>query len=491
MKLAELAMFCNVPAEYGDIVISGLTNHSKQVKPGDLFIAIKGCKTDGAFYLEEAIRNGAAAALVETKTDGPSDFPMFIIKNLRKIQGILAAHFYGQPSWKLRMIGVTGTNGKTTVTHLLNHLLNYSNIPTGLISTVWINNGRDIRHSNRTTPDSIELQKTLAEMVAHGITTVVMEVSSQALALERVVGVEFDVAVLTNITHDHFDFHRDYAHYLKAKRRLFENLHTGKKVNKYAVINSDDDSFPLIAAACHVPIISYGQAEAATVRAKGITKYGSNERIIDIELFKHTCQIKTKLPGVFNIYNVLAAISVAHHEGLSLEQIEKAVIVFPGVPGRYQLINCGQPFAAMVDFAHNPAALQNILEMAREQTNGRRILVFGCEGEKDRLKRPLMGQVAINHAEISILTSDNLFNEDINQIFEDVLQGIPEEQKVDLILEPDRKIAIKKAVELARPGDFVIIAGKGHEKYLIKGTQKIQFDDVEILKEILTTTNIK
>ncbi len=484
MKLSELTKFIHVPGDYQRIEFTGLANNSQQVVPGDLFIAMKGCKTDGFLYIEEAMRKGAVAALAESGVTGPPGFPIIQASGIRKAQGMIAAYFYGEPSSKLRMIGVTGTNGKTTVAHLIAHLLNFYQKPTGLIGTVWINNGREIRRSTRTTPDSIELQKILAEMVANGMRNVVMEVSSHALALERVAGIEFDIAVLTNINHDHFDFHLNYQNYLVAKQQLFRSLPLGQKQNKYAVLNMDDPSFPAVMNVCRNVVLNYGFSGSADIKAGQISDLG-HEQMVEVEFLGKSCRFITQLPGRFNIYNILAASTVVYQEGMPAEEIERAIPEFPGVPGRYQLVDCGQPFTVMVDFAHNPAALENILEMAHRRTGGRRILVFGCEGEKDRLKRPLMGQVAVLNAEIPILTSDNNNQEEPNQIFSDVLSGIPAAQQKNLTIEPDRKQAIRRAVELAEPGDFIIVAGKGHERTLIQGAEKILFDDAEVLREML------
>ena len=487
MKLLDLKKIIPVPPKFYEVDFNGLNNDSKKIQPGELFIAVRGYKTDGYIYLDEAIRRGASAAIVEADQTGPAGLPVLPVAYTRRVQGRVAAQFYGEPSRRMRLIGVTGTNGKTTVTHLIEHLLNSSYIPTGLIGTVWINNGRERQYSTRTTPDSIELQRLFAGMMANGIETVVMEVSSHALALERTAGSEYDVAVLTNITHDHFDFHRNYQQYMEAKLQLFRNLDPAGKPGKYAVLNRDDPSSEQIASECRVPVIFYGEGDGSFSRLEAVERTGL-ESLIRIRLGDEECRVRTRLPGEFNIYNILAAVTVAYREGLSVEDIEAALPDFPGVPGRYQEINCGQPFRVMVDFAHNPAALENILKMAGEYTRGRRILVFGCEGEKDRVKRPLMGAIAAYHAEVPILTSDNVYHEDILQIFTDVLQSLSPGEQGRFIIEPDRRKAIKTAVSMANPGDFLIVAGKGHEQYLVQGNQKLHFDDAEELRRLLQRT---
>lgn len=487
MKLRDLRKIIPIPPEFYEVDFCGLNNDSKKIQPGELFIAVRGYKTDGHLYLDEAIRRGASAAIVEAGQTGPAGFPTLPAASTRRVQGQVAALFYGEPSRRMRLIGVTGTNGKTTVTHLIEYLLNSSRIPTGLIGTVWIDDGRGRQRSSRTTPDSIELQRLFAGMAANGIETVVMEVSSHALALERTAGAEYDVAVLTNITHDHFDFHRNYQQYLEAKLQLFRNLDPAGKPGKYAVLNRDDPSAARIASECRVPVIFYGEGAGSFSRVEAVERMGL-ESLLQFRLGDEECRVRTRLPGEFNIYNILAAVTVAYREGLSVEDIEAAMPDFPGVPGRYQEINCGQPFRVMVDFAHNPAALENILKMAGEYTRGRRILVFGCEGEKDRLKRPLMGAIAVRNAEVPILTSDNVYREDIRQIFGDVLQSLSPGEQRRFIIEPDRREAIKTAVSLAKPGDFLIVAGKGHEQFLVRGDEKIPFDDAEELRRLLQGT---
>ncbi len=484
MKLAEFGDLLPVPEEYRMMEIRDLTNDSREVKPGALFFAVPGYKTDGLKYLSDAIAKGAVAAVIEGPGPSESTIPLLQVADVRAIEGPVAARFFGNPSRKLRMIGVTGTNGKTTVTHLIQHILTAAELPTGLIGTVRVQHGSKIYPAERTTPDAIDLQRLLAEMVAGGMKAVVMEVSSHALALHRVNGTEYDVAVLTNITHDHFDFHQDSHSYLKAKSLLFRNLGQEGKAQKYAILNREDSNSEQFAQICTVPVYYYGMNHPAQVRLADVVRKGSRSQLT-VELFGEKCRFPTALPGQFNQYNIMAAISVAYLEGVPLATIASAVPKFPGVPGRYQEISCGQPFRVMVDFAHNPAALENILQMAKEQSGGRRIIVFGCEGEKDRLKRPLMGKIAAENAEVPILTADNLYHEEIHQIFADVLRDLPESERQAIIVEPDRRAAIRKAVELARPGDFLIVAGKGHEQYLVRGSAQEPFNDVEVLQEIL------
>ena len=473
-----------VPEGYREIEFSGLTNDSRQVKPGDLFFAVHGYKTDGLLFLDEAIRNGAVAAISDGPAGQETAIPLIPVEQIREVEGWVAARFYDEPARKLRMIGVTGTNGKTTVTHLIKHLLATGGTPTGLIGTVWIENGGIIEVSERTTPDAIDLQRNLAAMVAAGMKAVAMEVSSHALALRRVAGTEFDVAVLTNITRDHFDFHKDYQNYLESKQLLFQELYPFGKPDKYAVLNWDDPSAVPLQRVCRVPVYYYGNRPEAMISLTGVERQGLRSSLT-IDLFGRECRTTTTLPGRFNLYNILAAVAVAALEGVPVATIEAAVPKFPGVPGRYQEVDCGQPFRVMVDFAHNPAALESILQMAREQSDGRRIIVFGCEGEKDRTKRPIMGKIAVTNAEIPILTSDNLYDEDIGQIFDDVLHDLGDNQRRSLIVEPDRRSAIRKALELARPGDFVIVAGKGHEQYLIRGSAREPFNDLRTIQELL------
>ena len=487
MKLKDLASIIKVPTAYQEIEFTGISNDTRKIAPGELFIAIPGFKFDGSLFLDEARQRGAVAALVEAEADLTGDLPLIPVKAIRQIQGQIASLFYGEPSRNLRLIGVTGTNGKTTVTHLIAHLLKANGQKVGLIGTVWVNDGFGIEPAVHTTPDAIELQQILARMVANGVQVAVMEVSSHALFLSRVAGIEFDVAVLTNITWDHFDFHHNYQNYLAAKSLLFQELKPGWKQPKYAVVNWEDPAAGKIAANCRVPVFFYGFATEASFKVEQVLNQGRQSRIT-LDLAGAKVKVATDLPGKFNVYNILAAVTVAYQEGIRLEQIAGAIPDFPGVPGRYQEINCGQPYRAMVDFAHNPAALENILKMAKEYTSGRRIIVFGCEGEKDRLKRPLMGKIAVQNSEVTILTSDNLYHEEINQIFNDILADLSPAEQRRLIIEPNRFKAIKKAVQIAQSGDFLILAGKGHEKFLIKGSKRIKFDDAQTLQDILNNT---
>lgn len=484
MKLKSLASVITVPRKFAEVEFHGLANDSKKVVPGDLFFGVPGIKTDGGLYLEEAFSRGAKAALVENKIISSFGIPVIPVNNIRKIQGLVAAIFYNHPAQQLRVIGVTGTNGKTTVTHLISHLLNHAGIRTGLIGTLWIDDGLQKIQAIRTTPDSIDLQYYLSRMVLNGLKAVVIEVSSHALALDRVSGIEFDVAILTNIAQDHFDFHKDHQQYFEAKSRLFKSLRAGNKQPKYIVLNADDHSAAKIATVSQVPVLYYGTAEDAETRLTEVISQ-TKRNIFTVNFQSEATQLKSKLPGLFNIYNILAAITVARQEDVPLQKIKRAVKSFRGVPGRYQEVNFGQPFRIIVDFAHNPAALENILAMARVHTKGRLILVFGCEGEKDRIKRPLMGKIAVQQADIAILTSDNIYFEDVNQIFNDVLTGLAKNEQLRMMIEPDRKIAIQKAIDLAGADDFIIIAGKGHEQYLVNGADKIPFNDEAVLRELL------
>jgi UDP-N-acetylmuramoyl-L-alanyl-D-glutamate--2,6-diaminopimelate ligase len=485
MRIADLAEFIQIPDGVGAIEFSGISNNSSKVKPGDLFIAVPGYKTNGILFLEEAFNRGACAVVAEQASiESYNQLPIIPVANIRKTQGLIAGHYYHWPARQLRVIGVTGTNGKTTVTHLIEHMFRTDEREVGLIGTVWTSDGKTKERSERTTPDSIDLQRLLAGMVQNGVKTVVMEVSSHALAQERVAGIDFDVAVITNVTHDHFDFHHNYQNYFQSKLSLFKGLNASPGKLRYAVANKNDPSFLKITEVCGVPVVGYGATNDASVWLQKAERQGFLNTL-HLKIFDEECQVTTGLPGAFNIYNILAAVTVCFKEGLSIEHIEKAIADFPGVPGRYQEIFCGQPFRVMVDFAHNPAALENILKMAKENTKGRRIIVFGCEGEKDRLKRPLMGKIAASNSDVAILTVDNIHHENVEQIFNDVLHDLPPLERSKMIVEPDRGQAIKKAIELAKPNDFLIVAGKGHEEFLVNGSQQLHFNDAEVIKEFL------
>jgi UDP-N-acetylmuramoyl-L-alanyl-D-glutamate--2,6-diaminopimelate ligase len=461
-------------------VIQGITYDSRQVKSGDLFVCICGEKTDGHLYIHQALANGAVALVTERPVDVP--VPFLQVADSRRAAGLLADIFYDQPTQKMRVLGVTGTNGKTTTTYLLEAILQKAGKKAGLTGTNRTRIGGQDYPVERTTPEGIDLQSMAAAMVAAGDEYLVMEVSSHALALERVAGCEFDTAVFTNLTRDHLDFHKTEAEYLAAKTKLFAGLAQGGhgaklKKHKSAVINLDDPAARYILARTHVPVMTYSTRAAADLQAKNIEIHSKGCRYT-LVMKDQQMEIDMKITGMFNVYNSMGAIGAALAEGITLPVIAEALETFPGVPGRFQLVEAGQSFAVIVDYAHTPDGLENILKAARQVTRGRIITVFGCGGDRDRTKRPIMGDIAGRLSDLAIVTSDNPRSEDPEVIIQEVEVGLAA-VTADYKKITDRRQAITFAIQNAKQDDVVIIAGKGHETYQILKDKTIHFDDRE------------
>ncbi|CEP69517.1 UDP-N-acetylmuramoylalanyl-D-glutamate-2,6-diaminopimelate ligase [Moorella glycerini] len=487
MTLEELVAAIDVIDRGGDqqVYLAGLHYDSRQVQPGFLFVAIKGFKTDGHLYINDALARGAVAVVLEEEVPLPPGVAWVRVGDSRRALGMLAARFYGYPSHRLRLIGVTGTNGKTTTTHLIQAVLEGAGRPTGLLGTIGNRLGDKVLPTAHTTPEALDLQALLHQLVNLGAQGVVMEVSSHALALHRVEGAEFDVAVFTNLTQDHLDFHRDMEDYFKVKARLFQALGKGVKGGpKYAVINGDDPYSARLITLTPVPVVTYGCSPECQVRARDInlTAGGATCRVTwpggEVEL-------NLKLTGRFNIYNALAAFTVAWREGLDPVAIVKTLGEVKGVPGRLEQVRQGQPFTVVVDYAHTPDGLENVLQAARQVTTGNLIVVFGCGGNRDRGKRPQMGKAAARLSDYCIITSDNPRDEDPEAIITDILPGVEEVPGARYQVVVDRRRAIAAALAQARPGDMVVIAGKGHETYQIVKGRTLPFDDRQVAREEL------
>ncbi len=466
--------------------ITGIHYDSRQVKPGFIFVAIKGFRTDGHFYLDEAAARGAAGLIIEREVPLPPGVAWAHVKNTRRALALLAANFYGHPSRKLALVGVTGTNGKTTTTYLIEAVLRTKGAPTGLIGTVWNKIGEKKIPVLHTTPESLDLQSLLREMVAAGIETVAMEVSSHGLVLERVTGCEFDVGVFTNFTQDHLDFHQDLRDYLAAKMLLFTGLERKRTKNRpcYAVINVDDSAGKAIAEKVKIPVVTYGIRENADVEAKNIN-LSARGTAFTVTYQGREIPFSLSLPGEFNVYNSLAAICVGLQEGVELSTLQEALQKVKGVPGRFEVIEEGQNFTVVVDYAHTPDGLANILHTSRGLAQGRIVTVFGCGGDRDPGKRPLMGRISGEFSDFTIITSDNPRTEDPGQILAQIEAGIKQIANARYIVIEDRYEAIRTALRSAQEGDFVIIAGKGHEGYQIIGDQGVPFDDRLVAREII------
>ncbi|HHV64763.1 MAG TPA: UDP-N-acetylmuramoyl-L-alanyl-D-glutamate--2,6-diaminopimelate ligase [Peptococcaceae bacterium] len=453
------------------VLITGLTHDSRKVRPGDIYACIPGFKFDGHDFAVAALANGAKALLVERFLK--LDIPQVKVKNTRDTVGYLAAKFFDFPSRRLELIGVTGTNGKTTVTHLIEKIAHTAGKKTGLIGTLGARIGERQLPGEHTTPEATELQQLLAEMVQEKVETAVMEVSSHALDLGRVNGCVFRAGIFTNLTQDHLDYHQNMQEYLEAKALLFAGLKEGEK--QLAVLNADDSSYPYLKEKAACRVVSYGVDSQADFQATHIKLSDQGVEFL-VNYQGEQTEIFYSTPGKFSVYNALAAFAWAVSSGYPPEIVVKALAEIKGVPGRFQSIRFGQPFLVIVDYAHTPDGLKNVLSTAREITSGRLITVFGCGGDRDRTKRPLMGEAAGRLSDYVVVTSDNPRTEEPMKIIEDILPGIGQ---VDYRVIVDRREAINHACSVARPGDTVLIAGKGHEDYQIIGTEKIHFDDRE------------
>ena len=473
-----------------DIEITGIEKDSKEIKQGYMFVAIKGYSTDGHKYVENAIENGAIAVMVEENSDLkslniPENVTVLVVKDTREALAICSSNFYGNPSAHLKLIGVTGTKGKTTTTFMIKEILEKAGKKVGLIGTIatYIN-GKRIKDSDRTTPESLELQQTFRQMVDSGVEVVVMEVSSQSLKLHRVDGCQFDIVLFTNFSEDHISEkeHPDMEDYFKSKLKLFEMCQTG-------IVNADDlHAAKLPRLFPESNIVTYGIDNFANVLAKDITITNS---YVDfkVKITDRNERVKTGIPGRFSVYNSLAAICVAQKFGISVDTIKEALDEVR-VPGRSELVNNKLELTIMIDYAHSPESLQNILQATKSYTRGRVISVFGCGGDRDCGKRPIMGEISGKIADYTIITSDNPRTEEPEKIVNQIEQGIKKTKgKYEVIV--DRTKAIEQAIKMANKKDIIILAGKGHEPYQEINGVKYPFDERIIVKEIIEKMKTK
>ena len=455
------------------VVVTGCTLDSRAVRPGDLYAALPGARAHGADFAVGAGRAGAAAVLTDpagAPRASATGLPLLVADDPRSVLGALAARVHGDPAGSMTALGVTGTNGKTTTAFLLDAGLRAAGRTTGLLGTVQTRIAGEVVPSVRTTPEAPDLQGLLAVMRERGVDAVSLEVSSHALALGRVDGLVCDVAVFTNLSQDHLDFHRDMADYEAAKAQLFTPARS-----RQALVNVDDAAGRRLAAAARVPTATYGsggdwQAVDVDLRADG-----SSFRLVGpgVEV-----AAAVQLPGAFNVANAVAALGALAIAGVDLAAAVDGVAALPGVPGRMERVDAGQGFLAVVDYAHTPEAVSTLLATVRSVTAGRVIVVLGCGGDRDRAKRPLMGRAAATGADLAVLTSDNPRSEDPLQILREM--AVP-----GAVLEPDRRAAIAHAVAQACPGDAVVVAGKGHETGQEAGGTVTPFDDRVVLRDVL------
>ncbi|KRL04672.1 UDP-N-acetylmuramoyl-L-alanyl-D-glutamate--2,6-diaminopimelate ligase [Liquorilactobacillus oeni] len=467
-----------IPNRFEDFSVSLLTQDTREVVDNSIFVAVKGAKVDGHTLVDTAVQKGASMIIAQEKLSS-IEVPVVYVRDTKRAMAILSSYFYATASEALRMIGVTGTNGKTTVTHIIEAIFRAHGEKTGLIGTMYRKIGDEILATKNTTPDIITLQRTLNKMVERGVSTVSMEVSSIALVQGRVWGIDFDVAVFTNLTRDHLDYHKTMANYAHAKSLLFSQLgnsYTHNGDTKVAVLNIDDPIGRQFEHDTAAQVLTYGIKQDAMVRASNIVIH-SQGTDFDLQLFERKWHLKVKMVGLFNVYNILAALAAAYASGLDPEEIIRTLESFPGVRGRLQLITSPTRIAAIVDYSHTPDSLLNALETINDFAKGRVFCVVGCGGDRDHGKRPKMAAIALAHSDYPIFTSDNPRSEDPQKIIADMLTGLPEGEKVPTFLK--RRKAIEFAVNHALPGDIILIAGKGHEDYQIIGEHKYHFDDVE------------
>ena len=471
-----------------NVSIQDITADSRAVKPNSLFIALDGATVDGHNYIDKAVDAGAVAVIVSKPVTVPDDVCVITVADTRQAMMSCVPYFFDYPANRMRMVGVTGTNGKTTTTHMIRHILKAQGHKVGVIGTVHIMIGDTSYPIHNTTPDVVDLQHILHQMVQENVEYCVMEVSSHALALGRVSGVEFDTAVFTNLTQDHLDFHKTFENYLAAKCKLFEQVSAPNQVkdNKGAVINIDDSYGHRVMEKTTAPTITYSTLGKGTLNASDVHMSTKNSQYT-VNYKGESYPVSMNTTGLFNVYNTLAAIGACLQEGISMEAIDTALKTFSSVPGRFELIEEGQDFAVVVDYAHTPDGLQNILETAKAIKENRIIIVFGCGGDRDATKRPIMGRIAAEYGDKIYVTSDNPRTEDPVQIVKDVEVGVKEALRDGTSYEVivDRREAINHAIHDAKAGDIVIIAGKGHENYQILKNETIHFDDREEARKAL------
>lgn len=470
------------------IEIRGVTTDSREVKEGFLFVCIQGLHVDGHNYIEKAIAQGAKAIVMSKDVHVPDHIGVIKVFQTREALLTIAPFFYDYPANKMRMIGVTGTNGKTTTTHIIGHILEGLGHKVGIIGTVHVLiNGVSYPVYN-TTPDAGELQPILHQMVEAGVEYCIMEVSSHALDLRRVAGVEFDTAIFTNLTQDHLDYHKTFENYLQAKLKLFEQVSMAKQVKtpKGAVVNIDDPYGKDIMAKVDCRSLRFGTKEEGDLLASQIEM--TSKKTSFALLYKgESYPVQMDITGLFNVYNTLASVGACLMEGISMEDIIEGLRSFRAVPGRFELIEEGQPFAVVVDYAHSPDGLENILKTAQKIVENNILVVFGCGGDRDATKRPIMGSIAAQYGDQIFITSDNPRTEDPESIVRQVEIGVKEGLRAGSIYKTivDRREAIFEAIKTAQKGDIVIIAGKGHEDYQILKDKTIHFDDREVAREAL------
>ena len=481
MKLSTLVHHLDSMGTYNlcDVEITGITNDSRNVRPGYLYVAIKGYKTDGHNFIKQSLECGAQAIISEERFSLNPKIPQIIVRNARKALSSLSCCFYNNPSQKINVVGVTGTNGKTTTTFLIKSVIEKAGYGAGLIGTINYQIGKNIIPAQETTPESIELQRLIAEMVAAKMKFAVMEVSSHSAIQHRIENINFKTAVFTNLTTEHMDYHKTISNYMNAKVELFKNL----TKNSFAVLNADDEFSKYFADRTSAQILWYGIKNNADIKAE-ICRESTSSIMIKLNYSGREIDMKMPFMGLHNVYNALASVASAISLGFELDVIKSGIETAPVVPGRLENVPCNRGFKVFVDYAHTPHALETVLHALKHQVKGRILLVFGCGGDRDKEKRPKMGRIAGEKSDIFWLTNDNPRSEDPVNIIDDIIAGIKSGRSFHI--QTNRHKAIEEALAEAKSGDIVLIAGKGHEKYQIINDTIIPFDDRETAKQILS-----
>lgn len=484
MKLTTILSilpFYHVATDIEHIEINSLQMDSRQVTDGDLFICIRGFTVDGHDFIDQAIENGARAIVAEQ--DMQRSVPTIVVPDTSRALAMLSAKFYQFPTEDLHMIGITGTNGKTTITYILETIFKHYKQKTGLIGTIQMKIGDESIPIVNTTPDALRLQRSFHQMVDQHVDVAMMEVSSHALDLGRVFGCNFDIAVFTNLSQDHLDYHKDMEDYLRAKSLLFSqlgNAYPGGKT-KYAIINADDPASHYLKKSTSQTIITYGCEKTAQVNASQI-ELSALYTAFKLNTPLGSVHINSQLIGMFNVYNMLAATSAALASNVPLDVIKEALENIPGVSGRFEQVKEGQNYSVIVDYAHTPDSLENVLQTIKDFAKRNIYVVVGCGGDRDRGKRPLMANVAVKYADHSFFTSDNPRTEDPEEIIKDMTRHLSKTNYEEIV---SRRQAIYKAVELAETDDIILIAGKGHETEQQIGDEIFEFDDREVAREAI------
>jgi len=489
MTFQQLLHGAEILAQSGNPSISGVEYDSRKVKPGNLFVAMRGETSDGNKFIDRAITAGAVAIVTDSASEKPREGVAWAqVPHGRRALARLSANFHRRPAERLAVTGITGTNGKSTAAFLVESILNAAGRKSALVGTIEYHVAGKVLPAPHTTPEALEITQMLADALGHGATEAVIEVSSHALAQQRVFGIPFDVAVFTNLTRDHLDYHHTMEEYFAAKRVLFEGC--GTEAPRAAVINLDDEWGRKLVPSSKEhgsEVLGYGLANGDFHAEKmEVTAHGTR---FDLVTPEGTVPLFSPLIGAVNVYNILAAAGAAYARKCNAEAIALGVGALVRVPGRFERVDCGQPFTVVVDYAHTDDALRNLTALAREFVQragqkGRVITLFGCGGDRDRAKRPLMGEAAARGSDFVVLTSDNPRSEDPLAVMNDAVVGL-QRSGAKYVMEPDRAAAIALATREAAPGDIVLIAGKGHEKVQVFRDGSFPFDDVEVARQIL------